>query len=280
MSQNPNEKHLRSRFVCMSRVIATCLPFLSGCQAKSETLSDEQLVLIFGEKPMFAEGSDLQISKKTVECIRLISGLDEEIYKDAPTDMLGRIKTECRMDLDTKIKHTKVSDVKLTLNDIGNKAFAERLTTLKQRIDTELKAKAEAARKKELSDKTAKIQYTLASAEEEATQFAGSLETQFRNLDRLCGDWKKLKDQIVKADKNSKYRWRTTPTACGQTFRENLQHQTATTAKRLAEAKAKQPSEVSEFSIPRLHYINNFNETISSLAEEVKTMQAMTANAN
>ncbi|MEE1610720.1 hypothetical protein [Microvirga sp. CF3016] len=280
MAQMSIEKLSLSRTLSLSRVIATCFLFLSGCQAESEILTDEQLVLLFGERTMFTDESDLQISNKTVECVRLISGLDEEIYKDAPADMLGRIKTECRMDLDAKIKHTKLGNAKLTLNDIGNKAIAERLTALKQRIDADLKAKAEDARKKELSDRTAKIRDSLARVEKEATRFAGSLETQFRDIDRLCDDWKKLKDQIVKADKNSKYRWRFTPTTCGQTFRENLQRQMVATVQRLAEAKAKEPSEVSEFIIPSLHYINSFNEVISSLAEEVKTMQAMTAKVN
>jgi len=229
---------------------------------------------------MFTEASDLQISKNTVDCVRLISGLDEEIYKDASADVIGLLKTECRKALDAKIKHPKVSDLKLTLNDIGNKPLAERLTSLKQRIDAELKEKAEASRKKEASERLSKIQNTLARVEKEATQFASSLEAQFQNIDRLCDDWKKLKDQIVKADKNSKYRWRFTPTTCGQTFRENLQKRMATTAKNLAEAKAKQPSELSEFNIPGVHYINDFNGSLTALTEEVKNMQAITSKIN
>jgi len=263
-----------------ARMFAICFLFLSACQAKGEIATDEQLVLLFGEKPPFSDGPDLQISKKTVDCVRLLSGLDEQLYKDAPAEMLGRVKTECRMPLDARVRDTKHNPVGLTLRDIEDKVFAERITALKQRIDTQLKAKAEAAREKERAEKNVRIKDALANAEKDAAQFAGTLETQLHDIDGLCDNWKKLKEQLAKGDKNSKYRFRFTPNPCTQTFRENVQRQVARTTTRLAEAKAKQDSELSEFSIPNLSYISSFYESLSSLKEEVKAMQAMTAKVN
>src|SRR3712207_7968144 len=50
--------------------------------------------------------SDLEghLTKRVVDCVRLLGGLDREIYKDAPDSFLGAVRTECRKDLDEKLK--------------------------------------------------------------------------------------------------------------------------------------------------------------------------------
>ena len=264
----------------LARVLAACFLALSACKAKSDTATNEQLLLLFGEKPLFADGPDLQISKTTIECIRLISGLDEQLYKDAPAEMLGRIKTQCRIELDAKLKNATLNPLGLTLKDVEEKGLADRLTALKQRVDAQLEAKAEAAREHELAVQRAKIQDVLAKTEKETTQFANSLTAQFNDIVGLCDTWRKQKEQLVKADKHSKYRWRIMPSPCEQSFRDNVQRQLLAANKQLDQVKAKPANEITEFNIPNLHFISAFKTSLSSLKEEVKVMQALTAKAD
>lgn len=274
------QKAQTTKPVHLARVLATCFLALSACKAKSDTATDEQLLLLFGEKSLFADSPDLQISKTTIECIRLISGLDEQLYKDAPAEMLGGIKTQCRIGLDAKLKNEALNPVGLTLKDVEERALADRLTALKQRVDAQLKAKAEAAREQELAARKTKIQDALTKTEKETTQFANSLTAQFNDIVGLCDSWKKQKEQLVKADKHSKYRWRTTPSPCEQSFRDNVQRQLLATNKQLDQVKAKPVNEVFEFNIPNLHFISAFNTSLSSLKEEVKVMQSLISKEN
>jgi hypothetical protein len=269
-----------------SRALMLCAVLLTACQAKTEAATDEQILLLLGDPPIFEAGGDRIIRKATVECVRLIAGVDEAIYKDASPEMMGHLKTRCRKELDQKLGEKARNNLEIELKDLEDKAFAERLTTLAERVNAEHKAKVEARRqkeeaerkekeRKELAERKEKILAAFAKVESEATAFASGLEGQFQEVGRLCDDWKKLKEQISKADKNSKYRWAMSPHLCFNPQRKNLQDRVAQTAQELADFKARSDDQLTEYGIPRLYHIKDFTERLDALRAEVKTMQAL-----
>ncbi len=269
-----------------SWALVLCAVLLGACQAKTEAATDEQILLLLGDSSSFDDDGDRSIWKATVECIRLIAGVDQAIYKDAPPEMIGHWKTGCRKDLDQKLGQQARNSLGLKLEDLEDKTFAERVTALAQRIDAELKAKAEARRQKEeaerkekeqkeLAEKKQKIVAMLAKVESEAAAFANGFEGQLQELGELCDNWKKLKEQIGKADKNSKYRWAMVPNICYYSPRKNMQGKVAETATALAEFKALPDDRQSEYAIPKLYYIKEFTDRMDTFRAEVKAMQAL-----
>ncbi|WP_198382719.1 hypothetical protein [Roseomonas sp. KE2513] len=49
------------------------------------------------------ETEEPRITRRTLDCVRLIGGLDDTIYKDAPAEMLGAFRTDCRRGLQERL---------------------------------------------------------------------------------------------------------------------------------------------------------------------------------
>jgi hypothetical protein len=256
------------------------LLMLGACQAKDTNATDEQLLTLFGEKSWRSERPGLQISKSTIECIRLLSGLDDQIYKDAPAEMLGVIKTECRKSFDGKLGNEELNSIGLTFKDIESQAFAERLTALKLGVDAEMDAREKASREKIQAERIAKIKAAIAGAENEVTRFSGELAARLLEISGLCEDWKRLKEQLTKTDRNSPYRWRLTPNTCQKSYHDNVRQQIQTTLERVAKLKTQDAGTLLEYSIPGVDFTRQLGTNVSSLREEVKVMQSLAAKVN
>ncbi len=108
------------------------LPLLAACGEKVPEATDEQLLQLLGSSSsFFGSGAPLSISKRTVECAELLSGLADEIVKDMPEVVLGQIKTECRKGFDEVVKDPAKNPMGFKLAHFENKELAERIAALK-----------------------------------------------------------------------------------------------------------------------------------------------------
>src|SRR5690606_15118147 len=103
------------------------LTLLTACGNSVPEATDEQLLSLVGNKQTFMGSTvPLSISKRTVECVRVLSGVDEAIYKDMPSEMLGTFKTQCRQDFSERVANKDKNPLGFTIEAFENKELAER----------------------------------------------------------------------------------------------------------------------------------------------------------
>lgn len=122
---------------------------LSSCTESAPEMSDDQILLLFSSTSLFSTSADAPktIPKKAEECVRLLSGLEEAVFKDMPQEMLGQLKTECRQTISERLRDPALNPKNLKLEHVETAKFAQRLTTVRAKSQEE--AKAFAARENE-----------------------------------------------------------------------------------------------------------------------------------
>lgn len=149
-------------------------------------------------KTLVGEGS---ISKKTEECARLLGGLDKELYKDLPGDFSGQLMLSCRKSFKQWLDDPKRNPNGLTLSDIENKDFAERLTALRQEQTQKADAKRKQEQEQRKSDeakKTEEIREKMQAAIEEGKRFVAEADTVIQaEISSLCNEWNELDKKMA-----------------------------------------------------------------------------------
>jgi len=179
------------------------LPLLAACGEKVPEATDEQLLQLVGSSLTFL-GSDapLNISKRTVECVQLLSGLADEIVKDMPEEILGQIKTDCRKNLDIVVKDPAKNPIGFKLAHFENKELAERIATLKETTD---EANRKAAREKAAraeQEARAKAEGELKDLRSSYGEFVASIDDRVRETKAACDEWVAVRTEV-----NAKIKW-------------------------------------------------------------------------
>ncbi|RCL00607.1 MAG: hypothetical protein JSC188_000857 [Candidatus Tokpelaia sp. JSC188] len=173
---------MKRRFFITSMIFIV-LAVLSACRESPPKLSDEQVLNVFGEKSIFASNdTPATISKRTEECARVLSGLDESLYRDMPKEMLGSFKTECRKDFQETVINSQRNTVDLKLEHLENAKLAEQIT----RVRAQSLAAEEAWKK---AKKLAEDQKIIVQAKEKAKLLETTLESKLEILKKKCNEW-------------------------------------------------------------------------------------------
>jgi len=112
-----------------SGLLAACCAFLlAGCSDAPDA-TDEELITLLAEKQWTLDRDQAPwvIPLKIEECASILSGLNAEITKDAPAEMIGAFKTECRKKLDTLLKDTTRNTKGFELKHFESKKLAQRI---------------------------------------------------------------------------------------------------------------------------------------------------------
>jgi hypothetical protein len=233
----------------------------SACSEKLPDLTDDELIALIGDSWF---SSERHLTKKVVDCVRLIGGLDREIYKDAPDIFLGAARTECRKDLDEKLKDGSRNPKGAKLAHFDDPAVGERLGAIYERLRKEEALKAEQQRKaneeelrkaKEAAEKRAAAQRAeaeewLAKTRSEVADLSGRIDEILAAVNKDCQEWQSLRSRLVAADSNSKWRWRFPAEICGNRERAGLRDGLAKAAQILKAARVQEGS--SSFQQPYL----------------------------
>jgi len=205
----------------------------SACSEKLPDLTDDELIALVGDSWF---SSERHLTKKVVDCVRLIGGLDRELYKDAPDIFLGAVRTECRKDLDEKLKDGSRNPKGAKLAHFEDPDVGERLGAIYERLRKEEALKAEQQRKaneeelrkaKEAAEKRAAAQRAeaeewLAKTRSEVADLSGRIDEILASVNKDCQEWQSLRGRIAAADKASKWGWRFPPEICGSHERASL----------------------------------------------------------
>lgn len=215
---------------------ALAISLVAACDPVPDA-SDDQLMKLVGESSMF--GSDdkrLAISRSRLECVRLLADLDKAIYKEMPTEILGRIKTDCRKNLDTVLKDTARNPMGFKLEHFENKNLAERISQLKAKTDEQAKLAAAAERTRLEAAARAKSEERLKKAREQIATVVASLDAQLGDADSLCNAHKTLKTRIQQQNIRSAYRYKILPSLCRSNALDDVRSQVTKVANEIAKA--------------------------------------------
>ncbi|PRD43542.1 hypothetical protein C5748_09730 [Phyllobacterium phragmitis] len=197
-------------------VVAACIaPFLVACSDSVPEATDQQLLEIIGSSSSFL-GSDspLSIPRSAVECVRVLSGLDADIYKDMPAEMLGAFKTGCRQEFAERLKDESRNPLGFTLESFENKDLAERITKLKETSDEANRVAAEEKREREKAESLAQAEAELEAARAEYRSFVASIDDRVSTAAPLCDEWLLNQASAKEKARNSVWAYRSAPEIC------------------------------------------------------------------
>ncbi|UXS43046.1 hypothetical protein FY150_24930 (plasmid) [Agrobacterium tumefaciens] len=191
------------------------LPLLAACGENVPEATDEQLLQLVGSSSsFFGSGAPLSISKRTVECAELLSGLADEVVKDMPEEVLGQIKTECRKGFDEIVKDPVKNPMGFKLAHFENKALAERIAGLKEASDEANRVAAEEKREREKAEALAKAEAELEAARTEYQSFVASIDDRVSTAAPLCDEWLLSQAAAKEKARMSVWAYRTAPEIC------------------------------------------------------------------
>ena len=126
-------------------LLSLSLLALSGCGNKVDGASDDQLTALFADRtPMSrTETEEPRITRRTLDCVRLIGGLDDAVYKDAPAELMGALRTDCRRGLQERLSDPARNPTGIALADLESSKAGERVTALHGRLEQVYRAAAE-----------------------------------------------------------------------------------------------------------------------------------------
>ncbi len=198
--------------------IVTCtlgLILLAACGDGVPEATDAQLLQLIGSKRDFMGASEpLSISKRTVECVRALSGVDDIVYKDMPAEMLGSFKTHCRKALSERIADSSKNPLGFKLESFENKELAERITALKASTDASNRIIAEKERARVKAETLAKMQAGLDAERKRYQAFIDSLDNRMAKAASRCEAWAASKSLAKAKDKYSQWSYRRAPDIC------------------------------------------------------------------
>lgn len=160
---------------------------VSGCN-KGPNLTDGEVLALLKADRYFGTLSQEHptIAKRIVQCVGLISGIDDEVYKDMPGDSLGMMKSGCRQELKAIIDDPLQNPKGVTLEAFENKEFARQIIKVKSQSDAEAKAAQEEKRKSEEAAAVALKEKQLSDFKALWHKSSSSLEKRLIENQALC----------------------------------------------------------------------------------------------
>ncbi|MDP4022825.1 hypothetical protein Q8W71_09345 [Methylobacterium sp. NEAU 140] len=248
---------------------------LAGCGDKVVDTGDDQLTALFADRTrMFGgEAEEARITRQTLDCVRLIGGLDAAIYKDAPAEMLGALRTGCRRSLQERLNDPVRNPMGFTLADLESSKAGERVAALHARLEQAYRTAAEARLAAQRAEQERKAQEarakTIRDFEERRQAVQRSVEqveAVMRDIAPACAENDAARQQAVAASSRNRFRW-SQPFPCGEASLRSIRDQVArvrTELDRIEPDAATRPGAI--FALPQL-YGNNPDQLQGRLSQ-------------
>lgn len=257
---------------------------LSSCAESAPEVSDDQILLLFSSSSMFSTNADAPktIPKRAEECVRLLSGLEDAVFKDMPQEMLGQLKTECRRTIGERLRDAALNPVNLKLEDVETAEFAERLTVIRAKAQEAAQAfatrenerrKVELARQEqdrqqkrmqEAADAIKAAQAQLALIKDELPKRLAAAAT-------ACAEFDQAKENLRKRNGRSPVlnrAWR--PNICQNSYAERASRQ----LDRVGQAVVKMASDKNSLFLPSMPFLGDADP--DKIKAEIEKMQETT----
>ena len=164
-------------------IVATAV-ILAGWGNSPPAATDAELLQLLGDS---RPPEDRGIADGAVKCLGLISGLDQEVLKGAPKEVVGQFDIACRKELNQRLEDKDRNPRGFVLSDFENKELAQRVKTL---------AAARAAERQAKVNKAAEEARVAEAARQEVLRKEqGQKEKEIRDSTqavrmKLVGEWK------------------------------------------------------------------------------------------
>lgn len=204
------------------------LPLIAACGDAIPQASDEQLLNLLGEhREAHGESLPPSLSRSIEECVRLLSGLEDDIVQDIPDDVLGHFKADCRRALRDRLDDDTRNPMGLELAHFENREFGERISQLAEPSRLAAQLAAQEARER-------RQQAQLDEAKETITDLLASLDERFETFDALCTELGEVRDEALSQDVAlpGNLRWYT-PSPCHSHYAEQVRTQVEQAEERL-----------------------------------------------
>ena len=243
-------------------LLSLSLLTLAGCGNKVADATDDQLTALFADRMQFSrtETEEPRITRRTLECVRLIGGLDNAIYKDAPAEMIGALRTDCRRSLQERLNDTARNPIGATLADLEAAKAGERITALHRRLEQAYRTAAEARQAAQRAEQERKAQEARAKMvhdfEERRQAVQGSVEQVegvMGEITPACTENEAARQQAIAANNRNRFRW-PMPFPCGEANLRSIRDQTTRVRAELGRIEpdaATRPGAI--FALPQLY---------------------------
>lgn len=272
-----------TRFTAKGGAMLLMLSLLSlaGCGNKVVDATDDQLAALFADRMQFSrtETAEPRIARRTLDCVRLIGGLDDAIYKDAPAEMMGALRTDCRRALQDRLNDTARNPMGITLADLEASKAGERVTAVQVKLEQVWRTAEDArqaAARAEQEHRAQEVRDTMVRDFEErrqgVQQSVEQVEAVLGEITPACAQNEATREKAIAANNRNRFR-RSIPFPCGEANLRNIRDQTArvrTELGKLGPDAATRPG--GAFALPQL-YGNNPDQLWSRLTQ-IRTQTA------
>jgi len=178
---------------------------LAACKKDFSNTSDAQLLSLLG-----TGSNPVIISKSIQECVEVVSGTNAKIYQDMPAEMLGMMKTDCRMKFSKRLDDKSKNTTALTLDDFDRPELAERVLKLAAvQAAAERKAQAD-KRAAQLDELKAELKSTRAAGDE----LKARLAQKTAEVKEICVKLTAMRAELKQKDRFNAMFSRSLPGAC------------------------------------------------------------------
>ncbi|MBF8222384.1 hypothetical protein [Halomonas sp. 328] len=251
-----------------TRLLAfSALPVLTACGDSIPQATDEQLLTLLGNsREVRGEQLPPSIPRSVEECVRLLSGLEDEVVKDIPAEFLGQMKAECRSGLRNHLEDPERNPMGLELAHFDERELGERISDL---AEPSREAAQQAATEAQERYRQAQID----DAKEAVAGLLSSLDERLATFNNLCSELSDSREaaqaQGISLPTNLRYY---TPPPCNGHYAEQLRTQAENLEERLSSI---QPSTGSLFLMPHLgaadpERLDGFQEDLESSIQEIQ----------
>jgi len=268
--------HFSRKAVCVGAALLCVAPVLAACGEKTPEATDAQLLDLLGSRSTFIRSdAPLRISRSTVECVRLIANLDEDILKDMPAEMLGVMKTECRRELDNRLKDEAANPMGFQLAHFENSELAERITQLKESTDEANRQAEQERRQREEDEARASAERELEDLRTQYAAFVASIDERLSAARPLCDDWLSTQEALKQKDNWTNWAYRQSSSICTDDV-EQIRAQAAQHLDALNSAEVSGSGTFYNFPKPYFGYASAewFDEQSAKLNDDIAQMRS------
>ncbi len=122
---------MKTRFLATQSSMILAAALLSGCKSSLPETTDAEIVTLVGGSGGFSFDGERKISKTVLDCAGTLSGLDDDLLKDAGPEMLGLFKTSCRQRLNRFVSDPDRNPLGFELEHFENPELAERIEKIR-----------------------------------------------------------------------------------------------------------------------------------------------------
>lgn len=201
---------------------------LAACGESIPQTTDEQLLSLLGEhREAYGQQLPPSISRSTEECVRLLSGMEDEIVQDIPAEFLGQFKAECRTGLREKLEKEELNTMGMELSHFENRELGERISEL---AEPSREAAKQATAEARLNEQQAKID----EAREKIAGFLSSMDDRLEGLAQRCTAFTELRQSALDQgiEMPSSVRWFRS-VACSDSYPQQVRTQAESVSERL-----------------------------------------------